>query len=67
VGLLASPRNSQKLYRVELGFPTSGDPNARFELRVRTTDASSQTFWNPPDDVRRSRGRTLPTSVFSWP
>jgi hypothetical protein len=66
VGLLASPRNSQKLYRVELGFPTSGDPNARFELRVRTTDASSQTFWTPPDDIRRSRGRTLPTSVFTW-
>lgn len=67
VGILASPRNSQKLYRVELGFPVSPDQHARFELRVRTTDAASTTFWEPPDDVRRSRGRTLPASVFTWP
>jgi hypothetical protein len=67
VGLLASPRNSQKLYRLEFGFPVSADPNARLEIRVRTTDASSSTFWAPPDDIRRSRGRTLPTSVFNWP
>jgi hypothetical protein len=67
VGLLASPRNSQKLYRVELGFPVSPDRHARFELRLRITDASSTTFWVPPDDIRRSRGRTLPSSVFTWP
>ncbi|CAA9310708.1 MAG: hypothetical protein AVDCRST_MAG40-953, partial [uncultured Gemmatimonadaceae bacterium] len=67
IGILASPRRSQKLYRVELGFPVSPDRHARFELRVRTTDAASTTFWVPPDDVRRSRGRTLPTSVFTWP
>ena len=67
VGLLASPRNSQKLYRVELGVPVSPDAHARFEFRLRITDASSSTFWVPPDDVRRSRGRTLPTSVFTWP
>ena len=67
VGLLASPRNSQRLYRVELGFPASPDRHARFELRVRTTDATSTTFWVPPDDLRNARARTLPTSVFTWP
>ena len=67
VGLLASPRNSQKLYRVEVGFPVSPDRHASLELRVRVTDAASSTFWTPPDDIRRSRGRTLPTSVFTWP
>ena len=66
VGLLASPGNSQKLYRVEVGFPLSPDPHARVELRVRTTDAASRTFWTPPDDIRRSRSRTLPPSVFTW-
>jgi hypothetical protein len=68
IGLLAAvPPRSKRLYRLELAFPLSPDAHAkRFEVRVTSSD-ETRDFLREPGDVRRSRGRTVPASVFNWP
>lgn len=67
VSLLAAvPPRSRRLWRLDFGVPISNDPRARFEVRLTGIDRS-RTFWHDPRDVERSRERTAPTSLFTWP
>ena len=68
IGLLAAiPPRSKRLYRMDLAFPLSPDAHAkRFELRISSGD-ETRDFLREPGDVRRSRSRTVPASVFTWP
>jgi hypothetical protein len=66
-GLLAAvPPRSRRVYRVDVAFPVSPDPNAKWEVRFTTGDFT-RTFWTEPHDLNRGRERTVPTSVFTWP
>jgi hypothetical protein len=62
----AVPPRSRRLFRVDLGYPLSPDPHARFQLRIVVSDMT-RTFWDEPTDVRRSRESTVPASIFNWP
>lgn len=64
--LTAIPRESQRLWRIDLAFPVSSDPDARFEIRLGSSNLS-RTGWREPADVRRSREQTVPEGVFNWP
>lgn len=64
--LAAVPPRSRRLWRLDLAFPVSNDPNKRVELRLTGLDRS-RTFWRDTRDVERSRERTAPTSLFTWP
>jgi hypothetical protein len=67
VGVLAAvPPRSQRLYRVDIAFPLSPDRQARWELRVSTGGVRGG-FGTEPGDVVRSRERTVPSSIFTWP
>lgn len=67
VGLLASfPPASQRLWRVDLAYPLMSDPRASFEVRL-STSVATRFGWREPLDVRRSRQRTVPDGIFSWP
>lgn len=62
----AVPPGSRRLWRLDFGWPIGSDPDARFEVRISTTDRS-RIFWTPPADLVRARERTVPGSIFSWP
>lgn len=67
IALLASvPPRSKRLYRLEVGFPITKDPHARWQVRLLTSDLT-RVFWDEPQDVRRSRESTVPASIFNWP
>lgn len=67
LGLLAGiPPRSKRLWRIDLAYPLAEGSPRQFEIRFANRDFS-RVFWHEPPDVRRSRGRTLPTSVFNWP
>ncbi|HET7456976.1 MAG TPA: hypothetical protein VFJ74_04915 [Gemmatimonadaceae bacterium] len=67
IGLLASvPPRSKRLYRLDVAFPLSPDGHAKWEVRLSSSD-NTHDFLRQPNDVQRSRGRTVPVSVFSWP
>ena len=67
VGLLAAvPSGSRRLWRFDIAYPVSSDPGAKLELRI--SNANSRHFgWREPLDVERSRERTVPQRLFSWP
>ena len=66
VSLLAAiPPRSKRTWRLDLAVPTGGDPNSRWEVRV--THSVAGRDWREPGDVSRSRERSVPASVFSWP
>ena len=64
--LVAVPPRSKRLFRLELGYPLSNDPHAKFEIRISVADLT-RVFWDEPSDVRRSRESTVPSSIFNWP
>jgi len=64
--LVAVPPRSKRLFRLELGYPLSNDPHAKFEIRVSVADLT-RVFWDEPSDVKRSRESTVPSSIFNWP
>ncbi len=67
IGLLAAtPRGSQRTWRLDLAFAVSKDPTARWELRLSNIDARRQGF-NEPSEIARAREQSVPVSVFSWP
>jgi hypothetical protein len=67
VSLLAAfPPGSQRLWRLDLAYPLSPDPRARFELRVSSSNLS-RNGWREPEDVRRSREQSVPRALFNWP
>lgn len=64
--LAAVPRESQRLWRVDLAFPVSPDRDARFEVRLSSSNLGRRG-WREPGDVRRSREQTVPEGIFNWP
>lgn len=66
IGLLgAFPPRSQRLWRLDLAFPVSADPHARWEVRLTSSWVGS--FWREPDDVTRGRAGASPSTIFGWP
>ena len=67
VGLLAGvPSGSRRMWRLDFALPLSRLDKAKLEFRIGNRDMS-RTFWREPEDMRRSHGRLMPTSVFNWP
>jgi hypothetical protein len=67
LGILAAvPPGSQRLWRVDLAVPLRADGGAKWELRFSSSDRT-RAFWIEPNDVRLSRSRSVPASVFRWP
>jgi hypothetical protein len=64
--LAAIPPRSQRLWRLDFALPLDRADGGRFEVRL-TSSRPTQSFWREPDDVRRSRSKTVPTSIFTWP
>lgn len=64
--LAAVPPRSRRLWRLDVAVPVSNDPRKRLEVRLTGLDRS-RTFWRDTPDVERSRERTAPTSLFTWP
>lgn len=67
VGLLAAiPPGSKRTLRLDLAAPVSHDSRARWEIRFSILDANRPRD-HEPRDLRFSRERAVPSSVFSWP
>ena len=65
--LAAVPRGSARLFRVDFAVALAGNPaGRRFEVRVSGAD-NTKFFFREPDDIERTRERTVPSSVFRWP
>lgn len=64
--LTATPPRSRRMWRLDFGMPVGADRRARFEVRLSSVD-KTRTFWQEPNDVRISRERTAPSSLFTWP
>jgi hypothetical protein len=64
--MVAAPRRSQRMWRVDFAFPTSRADGAAFQLRLSNVDRT-RVFWRAPQDIRRARDRVQPQSVFAWP
>lgn len=67
VGLLAAvPPRSQRMWRLDVSVPLRRSYGARWEVRF-TNEDRTRAFWDEPNDVRRTRQRSVPASVFQWP
>ena len=67
VGLLgAFPPRSRRLWRVDLAFPITHSPGAKFQILVANRDLT-RIFWREPRDVQSAREQAVPASVFTWP
>lgn len=65
--LAATPRGSARLWRMDVAMALSGNPEGRrFEVRFSGAD-NTKFFFREPDDVERTRERTVPSSIFRWP
>ncbi len=64
--MVAAPRRSQRMWRLDLAFPTSRADGASLQLRLNNVHRT-RAFWRAPQDIRRARDRVQPQSVFSWP
>lgn len=63
--LAAIPPRSKRTWRLDIAFPMGGGPNSRWEARV--TNSVAGRDWREPGDASRSRERSVPASVFTWP
>ena len=67
IGILAAvPARSRRIWRLEIGYPLSSDPDASLDIRLSSSDLT-RVFWREPRDVARSRERFVPASLFNWP
>jgi hypothetical protein len=68
IGILAAtPRGSARLWRMDIAMAMSGNPAGR-RLEVRFSGAdNTKFFFREPENVERTRERTVPSSVFRWP
>lgn len=67
VGLLvAVPPRSKRLWRLDVAFPLSDDPHARWELRLSSRDFT-RAFWREPDDMLRGREASIRSNIFAQP
>ena len=65
--LVAVPPHSQRLWRAEIAFPLQpGVYGSGPEYRLFWT-RPIPGFWQVPDDLVRTRSRTVPRSLFNWP
>lgn len=64
--LTAIPPRSRRMWRLDFGVPIGTDRRGKFEVRLTSIDRT-RTFWQEPNDVRVSRERTAPSSLFTWP
>ncbi len=64
--LAAIPPRSQRLWRVDFGFPLAQGGGGKFEVRFSSQNLT-RMFWKEPGDVAVSRERSIPTSIFNWP
>ena len=64
--LAAVPPRSQRLWRLDVAAPVRGGPGSGWEVRL-TSRNMTRMFWREPGDVRASRERAIPSSIFNWP
>ena len=65
--LLAVPRRSTRMWRLEVAAPINREPGAsRWEVRLTHSDRTA-FFWREPGDIDAARARVVPSSVYSWP
>lgn len=66
--LLAIPRRSTRMWRLEFAAPINRDrgSNRRWELRLTHSDRTA-FFWREPGDIDAARARAVPSSIYSWP
>lgn len=64
--LLAVPKESRRLLRVDFAAPLVHDPHAGFEVRV-SASAPLAGLWREPSDVARVRSLIPSANVFDWP
>jgi hypothetical protein len=65
--LLAVPRRSTRMWRLEVAAPINREMGARhWEVRLTHSDLTA-FFWREPADVDATRARAVPSSVYSWP
>ena len=68
IGLLAAvPPASKRTWRLDVAFPLSPDPHARWELRLSSSTVRGHGAWREPRDLAWSRERAVPSSIFNWP
>ena len=66
-GLLAAiPRQSRRLFRLDLAVPLVRHPYASYEVRL-TTSTPVRTFWREPGAIAGIRTVTPPAGIFAWP
>lgn len=63
--LVAVPPRSKRTWRLDLAVPMSGERDSKWEVRIRHSAAGRD--WREPGDATRSRERSVPASVFTWP
>lgn len=65
--LAATPRGSARLWRMDVAMAVRGnEAGRRWEVKFSGAD-NTQFFYREPDDIERTRERTVPSSVFRWP
>jgi hypothetical protein len=64
--LVAVPRESRQLWRVDLAQALVSQPRSGLEIRVSYSSAA-RVWWTESPDVTRSRERTVTPSLFSYP
>jgi hypothetical protein len=64
--LAAVPPGSQRLWRLDIAVPLNSVDGAGLDIRLTTVNRT-RTFWIEPNDFVRSRERSLPSGIFSWP
>ena len=67
LGLLAAvPPASRRLWRLDVALPVTRAPGAGLQLLVSNRDLT-RVFWREPGDALRTRARSVPSSIFTWP
>jgi hypothetical protein len=65
--LLAVPRRSTRMWRLEFAAPFQREPGTSpWELRLSHSDRTS-FFWREPADISEARARAVPASIYNWP
>ena len=64
--LLAVPRRSRRLVRIDVATPLISDPGAKWGIDIRITSGRAR-FWREPGDVARARSSAQLPRAFNWP
>ena len=64
--LVAAPPQSRRMWRLDMALPFRDQKGARFTVSLINRNFGS-VFWREPQDIRRNRERSVPTSIFHWP